>query len=90
MVEMYLGYQRVNIDKNHIRWDGLLRHRLLYPEEYFHFYHTKIKQNRNNGSIVPYQKQFDPSNRDHRNNYYKEACENERNSSENKRVNESR
>jgi hypothetical protein len=44
MVEMYLEYQHVNINKNHIQWDVLLQHQLLYPVEYCHFFHTKIKQ----------------------------------------------
>ena len=42
MDEMYLEYPHVNINRNHIRLDELLLHRLLFPEEYFHFYRTRI------------------------------------------------
>jgi len=41
MVEMYLEYQHVNINKNHIQLDVLLQHQLLYQVEYYHFFHTK-------------------------------------------------
>lgn len=40
---MYLEYQHVNINKNHILLDVLWRHQQLYPVEYSHFFHTKIK-----------------------------------------------
>ncbi len=38
---MYLEYQHVNINKNHIPLDELLQHQQLYQVEYYHFYHTK-------------------------------------------------
>jgi hypothetical protein len=41
MVEMYLEYQHVNINKNHIPLDELLQHQQLYQVECYHFYHTK-------------------------------------------------
>jgi len=43
MVEMYLEYQHVNINKNHIQLDVLLQHQLLYPVEYYRFFHTRKK-----------------------------------------------
>jgi hypothetical protein len=41
MVEMYLEYQHVNINKNQIQLDVLLQHQQLYQVEYYHFCHTK-------------------------------------------------
>ncbi len=41
MVEMYLEYQHVNINKNRIQLDVLLQHQQLYQVEYYHFCHTK-------------------------------------------------
>lgn len=41
MDEMYPEYQHGNINKNHIPLDELLPHQQLYPEEYYHFYHTR-------------------------------------------------
>jgi hypothetical protein len=43
MVEMYLEYQHVNIDKNHIQLDVLLPHQPLCLVVYFHFFHTRKK-----------------------------------------------
>ncbi len=43
MVEMYLVYQHVNINKNRIQLDELLQHQQLYQVEYYHFYHTRLK-----------------------------------------------